>query len=71
MAETLKDTAATSEAERRAICAAALALAQRADAVGLSIVAYLLDTAALHVADDLGLFDSFLEKKPDAGRHKY
>jgi len=35
------------DAERRDICIQALALARRADAAGLPIVAYLLDIAAL------------------------
>jgi hypothetical protein len=43
--------------ERHDICCQVLALAQRADEAGLTIAAYLLDTAALEIGHDIGRFD--------------
>jgi hypothetical protein len=43
--------------ECRAICAAALALATRADKAGLSGAAYLLDMAAMAIGDEFGFFE--------------
>ena len=51
--------------ERRAICVQALALAQRAEAAGLPVAAYLLDMVALQVGDAFGLVD---RRGPPPGR---
>ena len=53
--------------ERRDICCQALALAQRADKAGLTIVAYLLDTAALEIGYDAA---SFSRVGPRRGREQ-
>jgi hypothetical protein len=61
-------SSSASVAERRAICREALALAQRAADVGLPTAAFLLDTAALEIGGEFGLFDCLRQPRGRADR---